>query len=55
MKTKSCALCKKEESTMYRVRLAKGGEWMFVCTDCCNKVKVQPGYTYGGTWKGYRH
>ncbi len=40
---------------MYRVQLTKGKTWLFVCTDCCNKVKEQTGYRYGGTWKGYRH
>ena len=55
MKTKFCALCKTEATTMYRVQLTKGKIWIFVCTDCCNKVKLQPGYSYGGTWKGSRH
>ncbi len=55
MKTKFCALCKKEASTLYRVQISKGNQWIFVCTDCCNNAKAQPGYRYGGTWKGYRH
>ncbi len=55
MKTKNCALCKKEERILYRVQLTKGKIWMFVCTDCCNKSKTEPGYRYGGTWKGERH
>ncbi len=55
MKTKVCALCKKEEITLYRVQITKGKIWIFVCTDCCNRVKGEPNYRYGGTWKGDRH
>ena len=55
MKTKICELCKKEETTLFRVQIQKGKTWIFVCEDCCNQVKNQPEYRYGGTWKGYRH
>ena len=55
MKTKICALCKKEETVLYRVQNTKGKIWIFVCTDCCNKIKTEPSYRYGGTWKGDRH
>ncbi len=55
MKTKICALCKKEETVLYRVQNTKGKIWIFVCTDCCNKIKTEPNYRYGGTWKGDRH
>lgn len=55
MKTKICALCQIEVTTLYRVQVAKGKEWIFVCTDCCNKIKTEPNYRYGGTWNGYRH
>jgi hypothetical protein len=55
MKTKICALCQIEATILYRVQVAKGKNWIFVCTDCCNKVKVVPNYRYGGTWKGIRH
>lgn len=55
MKAKNCALCKNEATTLYRVQLTKGKIWVFVCANCCNKVKTEPGYRYGGTWKGERH
>ena len=55
MKTKICALCQKEEICLYRVKIAKGKVWIFVCTECCNKAKSEPNYRYGGTWKGDRH
>ena len=52
MKTKFCALCQKEDKVLYRVQVKKGKVWIFVCTDCCNKVKTEPNYRYGGTRKG---
>lgn len=55
MKTKICALCQIEATKLYRVQVTKGKDWIFVCTACCNKVKVEPNYRYGGTWKGDRH
>jgi hypothetical protein len=51
-KTKICELCKKPETTMYRVQIAKGKLWIFVCTKCCIEVKSLEHYRYGGTWKG---
>jgi hypothetical protein len=55
MKTKLCAICKKEESVMYRVKITKGKLWIFVCTACCKASQSLPNYVYGGTWKGDRH
>ncbi len=55
MKTKSCAECKQEFDTMYRVQKTKGKQWIFVCTECCQRLQQGPFYRYGGTWKGYRH
>ena len=55
MKTKFCALCQLETTILYRLQIAKGKDWIFVCTDCCNKVKIEPNYRYGGTCKGDRH
>lgn len=55
MKTKICASCQKEETTLFRVQITKGKIWIFVCAECCNKVKSEPAYRYGGTWKGARH
>ena len=51
-KTKICELCKKPKTTMYRVQIAKGKLWIFVCTKCCIEVKSLEHYRYGGTWKG---
>lgn len=55
MKTKICEICKKEDSTLFRVQVEKGKIWIFVCGICCLKVKGLAHYRYGGTWKGYRH
>jgi hypothetical protein len=55
MKSKICTLCKIEETTLFRIQIQKGKIWIFVCEACCNQVKNQPNYRYGGTWKGYRH
>jgi protein-arginine kinase activator protein McsA len=55
MKTKLCALCQQEATTMYRIQVSKGKIWIFVCTACCNKAKKELNYRYGGTWKGERH
>ncbi|MCU0321044.1 MAG: hypothetical protein MUE72_01435 [Chitinophagaceae bacterium] len=42
MKTKNCSLCKHEVTTLYRVQIEKGKIWIFICTECCNKVKSEP-------------
>ena len=55
IKTKICALCQKQEITLFRVQIEVGKTWIFVCDDCCNKIKNQANYRYGGTWKGSRH
>ncbi len=55
MKTKFCALCQMEATILYRVQVTKGKDWIFICANCCNKVKIEPNYKYGGTWKGDRH
>lgn len=55
MKTKACAKCGKEDAVMYRVRIEKGKEWVFVCKPCCEELRALPNYRYGGTWKGSRH
>jgi protein-arginine kinase activator protein McsA len=55
MKTKICALCQMEATILYRVQVTKGKDWIFICANCCNIVKVEPNYKYGGTWKGDRH
>jgi hypothetical protein len=55
MKTKICALCEIEDTTLFRVQIQKGKIWLFVCASCCKKVQILPDYRYGGTWKGYRH
>ena len=55
MKTKICALCKKEDNVMFRIQIQKGKIWIFVCEMCCKKSQPLPEYRYGGTWKGDRH
>ena len=55
MKTKICALCKKEDHVMFRIQIKKGKIWIFVCEMCCKKSQSLPEYRYGGTWKGERH
>jgi hypothetical protein len=48
---KHCDDCAKPESVLYRIRLQQPGPWVFVCVNCQKKVKSQPHYQYGGTWK----
>ena len=56
MKTKICAHCRVEATTLYRVQTSATGKgWVFVCEGCCIKAKAVAGYRYGGTWQGYRH
>lgn len=55
MKTKTCPTCQEEHTTMYRIQIKKGKEWIFVCPDCIKIHKAGSYYRYGGTWKGYRH
>ena len=56
MKTKICAHCQTEATTLYRIQTpATGKGWVFVCESCCIKAKPIAGYRYGGTWQGYRH
>ena len=56
MKTKVCAHCQVEATTLYRIQTpAEGKSWIFVCEGCCIRAKIRPGYRYGGTWQGYRH
>jgi hypothetical protein len=55
MKTKICAICKKEDDVMYRIKITKGKLWIFVCEACCKTSQKLVDYAYGGTWKGYRH
>ena len=56
MKTKLCAHCQTEATTLYRIQTAATGKsWIFVCEGCCIRAKALPGYRYGGTWQGYRH
>jgi len=55
MKTKTCPSCKQDHDVMYRIQRTKGKEWIFVCENCLPEFQKLPNYTYGGTWKGYRH
>ena len=51
---KICNLCQTEITIAFRIRTAKNKEWDFVCTTCCKKAAEEPGYQYGGTWKGLK-
>ncbi|WP_230157673.1 hypothetical protein [Flavobacterium sp. CECT 9288] len=55
MKTKICEICSIAADTMFRVQIATGKNWIFVCQSCCEKSKSLTQYKYGGTWKGKRH
>jgi hypothetical protein len=55
MKTKVCHRCEETHTTLYRVQIRKGKEWVFVCESCCQFYQKGEFYRYGGTWKGYRH
>ncbi len=56
MKTKTCARCGEEHTTLYRVQTEKGSKsWIFVCKACVLVLQQGDYYRYGGTWKGYRH
>jgi hypothetical protein len=49
--SKNCQTCGKSENVLYRIRLQLQAPWIFACSDCQSKVKDQPPYQYGGTWK----
>ena len=52
VRTKACDRCRRNNEVLYRVRVDREGEWMFVCPDCLNVVRPNnPHYQYGGTWK----
>lgn len=52
IRSKSCSRCQREHGTLFRVRVEKNGDWVFVCTGCLELVKPNNAeYQYGGTWK----
>jgi hypothetical protein len=52
VRTKSCDRCRTVSTVLYRVRIEKQSEWIFVCPICLAEVKPEnPHYQYGGTWK----
>ncbi len=55
MKTKACARCAQATAVAYRVQPAPASGWLFVCPGCLPNEQTNPGYRYGGTWKGCRH
>ena len=55
MKTKPCAHCKLEASTLYRIQTSTGKTWIFVCKTCLEPAQKLVHYKYGGTWQGSRH
>ena len=48
---KQSALCNKDESVLFRVRLNNNEPWQFLCKQCQLKAKSEASYQYGGTWK----
>ncbi|MBC7755246.1 MAG: hypothetical protein H7Z20_01120 [Bdellovibrio sp.] len=55
MKIKTCATCQLTNTTLYRVQISVGKEWIFICAACIKIAKLLPSYRYGGTWQGKRH
>jgi hypothetical protein len=55
MKLKKCETCSEEVDTAYRIQIKKGKLWVFVCAVCLPVYQAGNFYSYGGTWKGYRH
>lgn len=55
MKTKTCSICKVEETVLFRIKISKDKTWIFVCKSCCIVSQKQTLYVYGGTWKGSKH
>jgi len=52
VREKSCSRCWIVSDVLYRVRIEKDGDWIFVCPGCLGEVKPEnPHYQYGGTWK----
>ncbi|MEE2641617.1 MAG: hypothetical protein VX768_13400 [Planctomycetota bacterium] len=52
VREKLCHSCSLSAGILYRVRIRAGGEWLFVCRGCLQKVRpANPDYQYGGTWK----
>jgi hypothetical protein len=48
---KHCDGCLKNETVLYRIKVQLQDPWVFMCSACQSKVKEQPSYQYGGTWK----
>ncbi|GAC30725.1 hypothetical protein GPAL_3885 [Glaciecola pallidula DSM 14239 = ACAM 615] len=36
---------------LYRIKPQCQEAWLFACSGCQSKAKMQPDYVYGGTWK----
>ncbi len=52
IRSKACSRCNREHDTLFRVRIAQNGKWIFVCKGCIEIVKPNNAdYQYGGTWK----
>jgi len=48
---KACDRCAAKAERLYRVRIERGGPWVFVCDACWAGVREgNPHYAYGGTW-----
>lgn len=52
IRSKPCDRCGTEAKALFRARVAKDGDWVFLCEPCLLQAKVDnPNYQYGGTWK----
>ena len=52
IRTEPCERCEKTNDVLYRVRIDESKQWIFVCPDCLEQVKLGNRlYQYGGTWK----
>jgi hypothetical protein len=48
---KSCDSCGLSEPVLYRIKPQCQEAWLFACSGCQSKAKMQTDYVYGGTWK----
>ena len=51
VRKKQCNVCAMNRTPLYRASPNNKENWFFYCIDCLGKIKKNPGYFYGGTWK----
>lgn len=52
IRSKPCDRCGDEARALFRARVAKNGDWVFLCEPCLMRAKDgNQHYQYGGTWK----